>query len=238
MSNTEMTQKNEEITSNQITHTEFDYDGYQVVRGEFFSHLFEPSISFNNEKVSVNAACINKVPNVEYVQILVNPTEKKLAVKPCKEDMKDSFCWITKSADGKRKPKAITCRVFYAKVMNLMGWDRNYRYKILGKLIRTPSDTLYVFDLTCAETFLKKKSDEEESIRTPLYPEEWKNQFGVSANEHQDSTLIEIFDDYAVFKFDKDEEKRGVMEDGIDNTGLKEEQNTNSSEHVESVEES
>ena len=40
----------------------FSYDGYQVVRGEFFAHTFEPSITFNNCKVSVNSACVNKLP--------------------------------------------------------------------------------------------------------------------------------------------------------------------------------
>lgn len=29
----------------------FDFDGYQVVRREFFAHTFEPSITFNNYKV-------------------------------------------------------------------------------------------------------------------------------------------------------------------------------------------
>ena len=35
---------------------DFDFEGYQVVRGEFFSHLYEPSFSFNNDKVYVNSA--------------------------------------------------------------------------------------------------------------------------------------------------------------------------------------
>ncbi|MFA5727507.1 MAG: hypothetical protein WC886_07700, partial [Saccharofermentanaceae bacterium] len=60
----------------------FSYDGFQVVRGEFFAHVFEPSITFNNCKVSLNTACLNRLPNVDYVQILVNPEEKKLAVRP------------------------------------------------------------------------------------------------------------------------------------------------------------
>ncbi len=55
----------------------FSYVGYQVVRGEFFAHIYEPSFTFNNYKVSVNTACIKKLPDVEYVQILVNPIEKK-----------------------------------------------------------------------------------------------------------------------------------------------------------------
>ena len=29
----------------------FSYDGYQVVRGEFFAHIYEPSFTFNNYKV-------------------------------------------------------------------------------------------------------------------------------------------------------------------------------------------
>ena len=58
--------------------TSFSYDGYQVVRGEFFAHLFEPSVTLNNEKVSVNAACIRRLPQTDYVQFLVNPKEKKL----------------------------------------------------------------------------------------------------------------------------------------------------------------
>ena len=61
----------------------FNYDGYQVVRGEFFSHLYEPCITFNNFKVYMNTACIRKLPETDYVQILVNQEKKKLAVRPC-----------------------------------------------------------------------------------------------------------------------------------------------------------
>ena len=96
--------------SDLIEDMDFSFDGYQVVRGEFFAHTFEPSFTFNNYKVSVNMACIKKLPSVEYVQILVNPEEKKLAVRPCREEEKDSFRWC--SAGKKKNPKQITCRIF------------------------------------------------------------------------------------------------------------------------------
>ena len=35
----------------------FSFDGYQVVRGEFFAHTFEPSITFCGSKLYVNMAC-------------------------------------------------------------------------------------------------------------------------------------------------------------------------------------
>ena len=195
----------------------FSYEGYQVVRGEFFAHLFEPSVTFNREKVSVNVACINKLPEVEYVQFLVNPMEKKLAVRPCPEEMKDSFCWASRNSRGKRKPKTISCRIFFAKVMKLMGWDPKFRYKILGKLIRTQADTLFIFDLTCAETYIRKKSDEGCEAKGAFYPEEWRNQFGVPVKEHQDMTLVSIFDHYTVFRIDKDEEMNGRRSNESDN---------------------
>ena len=205
----------------------FSYDGYQVVRGEFFAHLFEPSVTLNNDKVSVNAACIRRLPQTDYVQFLVNPTEKKLAVKPCSEDTKDSFCWCTIGPNQKKRPKMISCKIFFAKVMKLMNWNPNYRYKILGKLIRANSDTLFVFDLSCAETYQKRNSDGENTSRKALYPEEWKDQFGVPVNEHQDTVLINIFDDYTVFKIEKEEEERHVS--NCDNiTGYEEESNQDS----------
>ena len=135
----------------------FSYDGYQVVRGEFFAHIYEPSFTFNNYKVSVNTACIKKLPDVEYVQILVNPIEKKLAVRPCREEEKDSFRWC--SSGKKRSPKQITCRIFFAKVISLMDWNPNYRYKILGKLIRSGNEILFIFDLTSPEIFPRTLKD-------------------------------------------------------------------------------
>ena len=194
---------------------DFSYDGYQVVRAEFFAHLYEPSVTLNKETVSVNAACLRKLPGFEYVQFLVNPGEKKLAVKPCSEDMKDSFRWCT--GDGKkRKPKKITCKIFFAKVMSLMDWDPRYRYKILGKLIRTKDDSIFVFDLNSAEAYHNRAKGESGTSRSPHYPEEWKNQFGIPATEHQDIQQISIFDDYTEFRIERSEEN-GARKDAKEN---------------------
>jgi len=181
----------------------FSYDGFQVVRGEFFAHIYEPVITFSRYKVNVNTACIRKLPDIDYVQILVNPTEKKLVVRPCSEDEKDSVRWC--SATAKRSPKQITCRVFYGKVMSLMDWNPDHRYKLLGKLIKTPKGLLFVFDLSTPETFMRtsKTGEPFKTSRTPVYPVEWQNQFGVPVEEHQKSLQINFFDELTVFGFGK-----------------------------------
>lgn len=74
----------------------FSYDGYQVVRREFFAHIQEPSITFSNFKVYVNQICVNKLPDVEFVQMLVNSDTKILAIRPCEESDRDSFPWAGK----------------------------------------------------------------------------------------------------------------------------------------------
>ena len=39
---------------------DFDFNGFQVVRREFFAHMQEPSVTFNNCKFYVNTACLKK----------------------------------------------------------------------------------------------------------------------------------------------------------------------------------
>ena len=64
----------------------FSYEGYQVVRGEFFAHTYEPSFTFNANKVSVNTACIKKLPKTDFVQILVNPSAHARKMKKTPSD--------------------------------------------------------------------------------------------------------------------------------------------------------
>lgn len=179
----------------------FSYQGYQVVRSEFFSHVYEPSISFNNCKVQFNTACLKKLPSVMYVQFLVNAKEKKLAVRPCQEDDKDAFAWCSVK-DGKRKPRQITGRLFFAKIVNLMGWNPNHRYKLLGKIIRRNDEYLLVFDMTATEIYqrISKMDETPKMSRTPVFPADWKDQFGLPVEEHRKSLQVNIFDGYTVFR--------------------------------------
>lgn len=203
-----------------IEDNNFSYDGYQVVRGEYFAHIYEPSISFNRSKVSLNTACIKRLPDVDYVQILVNSEENKLAVRPCSEDEKDSFPWCTL----KRKPKQITCRVFFAKIVDLMEWNPEYRYKLLGKLIKSENEYLFIFDLTATEIYQRtmQEGEKPKTSRTPVFPAQWQNQFGLPVEEHRKQLQVNIFNGYTVFGI-KDKEK--AIQEKQDNVTQTEETN-------------
>ena len=179
---------------------EFDYDGFQVVRREFFAHTNEPSITFNNFKVYVNAACLSRFQAVDYVQVLVNSDSKILAIRPCMEEERDAFSWCVPGS-GRRKPRQITCRLFFAKVFSLMDWNTDYRYKLLGKVIHANDEYLRAFDLSATEVYQRvyKDGQKPKTSRTPVFPEGWQNQFGLPFKEHRNSMQINIFDGYAVY---------------------------------------
>jgi len=187
------------------TEENFSYKGYEVVHGAFFAHLFEPSVKLVRETVSVNSACIRKMPDTEYVQFLVNRDEKKLAVKPCTEDTKDSFRWSSVGKDGKARPKTISCKPFFEKIMNLMNWDPDMRYRIMGKLIRTRSESIFVFDLKEPEKFKRGQR--------ATYPDEWKENFGKPAEEHENEALVSFCENDSVFYLEKEDKVKNHKEE-------------------------
>ena len=179
---------------------DFDFGNYQVVRREFFAHINEPSITFNNYKFSANAACIKRFPNAEYAQVLINREQKILALRPCEEFARDSFPWARMSK-GKRTTKAITCKLFFAKIFDMMQWIPEFRYKLLGKVIHSNGEYLLAFDLTSTEVYKRTNAigEKPKSSRTPIFPYEWQNQFGMPYYEHQKSMQIDKFEGYAIY---------------------------------------
>lgn len=179
----------------------FSYDGFQVVRGEYFYHRNEPCITISDFKLTFNASCLRKVPDVDFVMVLINPDTKMMVIRPATDDVKDSFVWKTAS----NKPKSITCRIFYAKILELMEWDSECRYKLIGKLVKRQDEYLFVFDLKAYEAYQRsitvtpEGKEKRTTSRKPLYPEEWKNQFGLPVDEHRKRLHLNIYDGYAVF---------------------------------------
>ena len=189
--------KNDELLELDQT---FNFEDFQVVRREFFAHMREPSITFNDCKFYVNSACLKRFPNAMYVQVLIDRESKILALKPCQEMTRDSFQWC-RVVKGKREPRQTTCQIFCLKVASLMKWNPLHRYKILGKLIHANGEYLIAFDLTATEVYKKSINEEEKLVtsKAPMFPADWKDQFGMSFYEHQQSLKISTFDGYAVY---------------------------------------
>ena len=205
---------------------DFSYDGYQVVRRELFAHLREPAVVIRRDSVTFNTACIAGLEDAVYIQILVNQDNKRMVVRKCEENDKDALRWCVAKPD-KRKSRKMTNKIFSAMMYEMMGWNLDCRYKILGHKITFEDETIYVFDLMETEIFLDikrkkaKKDTESQSTtenannieetassdteeikrknRIPFYPKEWKDSFGLSVEEHRKALEINMLDGYAEF---------------------------------------
>lgn len=185
----------------------FSYDGFRVVPNKYFAHLYEPSFSFNYNKVYLNTACIKKFPNVNYIQFLINPEDKILAIKLFeKEEEMGTFPWCT----AKRKPKHITCPVFFGMIMDLMSWNPNNRYKLLGKLIKNKDEYLFLFNLNSFEFYERvadENSDKPKMSGKPLFPEAWEDRFGLPVDEHRRQLQVNILKDFMVYGYSDEKDK-------------------------------
>ena len=205
---------------------DFSYDGYQVVRRELFAHLREPAVVIRRDSVTFNTACIAGLEYAVYIQILVIQDNKRMVVRKCEENDKDALRWCVAKPD-KRKSRKMTNKIFSAMMYEMMGWNLDCRYKILGHKITFEDETIYVFDLMETEIFLDikrkkaKKDTESQSTtenannieetassdteeikrknRIPFYPKEWKDSFGLPVEEHRKALEINMLDGYAEF---------------------------------------
>ena len=210
----------------------FSYDGYQIARREMFAHLREPAVTIRKDSITFNTACINGLEDVVYIQILVNSEDHRLAIRECDENDKDAIRWCIAKPD-KRKTRKITSKPFSQKIYDLMGWDTGCRYKILGHRISYEGEVLYVFELDEIEITKERKRKTKDEVlaeaensaltpeqiqereaeaqrmaKTPFYPDDWHNSFGVPVEEHSNVTLdtIDGFNSYD--SMDREEEKK------------------------------
>ena len=188
----------------------FSFDGYFVARKELFAHLREPSITVRPTSIQFNTACIKGLEDTVYIQIHVNPVLKRMVVCGCQESDKDALRWCIAKGDT-RKPREMKGRDFCSELYDLMGWDKENRYKMLGFRIEFEGQPMYIFDLTVYERFSNKKRTKitkeereqqnqvapgetaptvEPDPRRGYFPDDIAHTFGMPVEEHRRSTEL------------------------------------------------
>ena len=150
--------------------------------------------------------------------IYINQDQKRLVIRRCEKDDRDSLRWCIQKND-KRKSRKITGRQFSSMIYKMMSWDALCRYKILGHRIDYQGETLYVFELDDAEIFRERpkrtkaeleklreemtpeeleamKQREAKASRTPFYPGDLDT-YGVPVEKHEDRVSLQSLDGFA-----------------------------------------
>ena len=116
---------------------------FQVVSGNMFSRARDPILSITTTGITFNKTCVDKLHKVTHVELLFNPVERIIIVRPCKPDHPNAIVW-----DSKYKSAGPLSKVLY----NSMGWETDYTFRIPCQVIRNPNmspstGTVLAFDL-------------------------------------------------------------------------------------------
>lgn len=167
-----------------------DLAGYQVTKAELFAHSREPAITIWQNRLKFSMACLRRFPDTKYIQILINPEEKRMIIRPCTQDTPDCLRWAKGGGEKEVTTRELMCKFFAAKLFDLMGWDSQYRYKILGKPATCDGEFLFLFKLNDFELFLGGKR------KGSYLPSEWRDYFGIPAESHEEEYKIDLADGY------------------------------------------
>ena len=102
---------------------------YQVVSGDMFSRVNEPVIRITTTGITFNNSCVAKLQCAETVELLLNPVERMMVVRPCGQDHPNAIPW-----NSKYKGAAPICKVIY----DLMGWETDYSFRIPCQVVKNP----------------------------------------------------------------------------------------------------
>lgn len=163
----------------------FDLNGYQVVRNQFTQIRYEgPSFTITGDKITFNMFCMKKYDDVSFIQLLLHPTERKMAIRPCGEKDVHSIRW---RPDPLRPihAKSLKCPYFSSAIYKVMDWDPDFAYRIRGVWAKRGLEQIIVFDLSNAvPAVFMDAPDSKAKRRVELCPAEWTDDFGDEFYEH------------------------------------------------------
>lgn len=177
---------------------DFDLRGFEVARQEFLTTNYQPFVTFVDQRIKFGSACVRQLGGTAFVEMLVNPLEKRFAIRLTDPSNRHGV-HLAKRETGKFVPKDVPASAFIDTIYALFGWDRNLKYRIIGRFFSSRDTKAYIFDVSDSEIFMKltdfqKAAGDETSLqplafmcsgkRVRAIPSKWANHFGESFYSH------------------------------------------------------
>ena len=140
----------------EVDEGDFDLRGFEVVHLDFFDVKKTPSMTLENGCIKFNAECLRRVNNGNYVELLVHPTEHKLAVRQTVKENRNAVLWAMDKG-GHKMPHNIACKAFIDTLFSLFGWNIEYRYRLYGSLYRNEHENAYIFNTSDAGVYIREQ---------------------------------------------------------------------------------
>ena len=189
----------------EVQEGEFDLRGYQVAYGQFFNSSERIVMMLTNKKIGFNRFALDKLGDNQYVELLVEPFKRVLAIRPSNKDNKCAVKWYNFSTDGSRKSRQIAMSACLPTIFDIFDWNQECRYRVSGSLNTNGTDSYLLFDISQAEMQIPEElmldSDENATSTEYIdrarnavkaYPASWADSFGNGFYAQSEGHLPEI----------------------------------------------
>ena len=164
--------------------------------------LNKPAVSIKYGVMKFNMACIRLFEGIKYVLPILHPNKKRLALIMCPEEDSASVEWA-RQKDANWVNKDITSLEFVENIFKLMNWNRECRYKVLGRVANSDQGLCMLFDLEEAIMFTPKPQEytdpltgEMKKKQIKFFPDVYKDRIGKSYNDYIAGHQMNLFEDF------------------------------------------
>ena len=187
---------------------DFDLRGYEIARSQFFESGRKISVSFMPDSIVFTSEAIHKL-DTEYIELLVHPYKRFLAIRSCDKELKNALRWA-KPSEGKQTPRKIFGSAFIPNLYDLFGWNHAYKYRIMGFRRQKDGESIILFDLDELQVLIPKSMlegsdvdaadpgasalNQEDVVGTGkhilAFPGDWGDKFG--ADYYRQAQILEL----------------------------------------------
>lgn len=121
------------------------FPGCELIRPQDLAHNKKCCIKITPKSISLNSACIDILKS-EYIEILFNPIDKLIAVRPTDKQMPGAVKW-KKFNEKKYTPISISCGALTKLIYELMEWPNLWNTSILAEIYSQKGESVMIFDL-------------------------------------------------------------------------------------------
>lgn len=172
---------------------EFDLRGFEAVRSQFFHTAGMPCVTLSAKGIYFNRICIQKFRETAFMEMLVHPGKKILAVRPAEEKGRHSLRWVRLTENGGWMPRTIRGTAFIPTLYRLFGWNTEYKYCVKGIFRSNREEFVLLFHWEDAEILIPDKIFEDISHKffrsaarraVAAFPPLWADSAGTSWYAH------------------------------------------------------
>ena len=139
---------------------EISLDGFQLVKGEMFrqaNNRYDATLTIWHDSIAFSKLSVETLNNCERILLKVNAQDKRILIVPCTAKDPDSIRWTKNIKEP--CPRKMDCRPFASKLFETWGWDKDFVFRSVGKLVTSDKKVMLLFDFNDPESWKYKKKE-------------------------------------------------------------------------------